>query len=91
MARPVRLRQLATTDLKHATDYHRQEAGEQTALELIDVVEHFPDRLRGQRSTTQRMLNLSVAMPLGVPLTCTFTLYRSPSALVAIAVRVSAK
>ena len=44
-----------------------------------------------QRSTTQRMSNLSVAMPLGVPLMWKFTLYRSPSALLTIAVCVSAK
>ncbi len=39
MARPVRLRALAATDLDDAAEYYRQHAGEQIAIDFIDAVE----------------------------------------------------
>lgn len=37
MAKPVRLRELAATDLEEISDYYRSEAGVQVALEFIDA------------------------------------------------------
>ncbi|MEZ5231067.1 MAG: type II toxin-antitoxin system RelE/ParE family toxin [Acidimicrobiales bacterium] len=39
MARPVRLRQLAAVDVDDASEYYRNEAGEQTTLDFVDAVE----------------------------------------------------
>ena len=63
MARQVRLRQLATTDLEVANDYYRQEAGDQIALEFIDAVE------RGikQISRSPHVGSLHFAYELGIP------------------------
>ena len=38
MAKPVRLRRRAASDLEDASEYYRRETGEQTALEFIDAV-----------------------------------------------------
>ena len=46
MAKPVRLRQLAAADLDDASEYYREEAGEQTALDFIDAVEDAIKRIR---------------------------------------------
>jgi len=63
VARQVRLRQLATTDLEVANDYYRQEAGDQIALEFIDAVE------RGikQISRSPHVGSLHFAYELGIP------------------------
>jgi toxin ParE1/3/4 len=45
VATPVRLRQLAATDLENASEFYRQQGGEQTALDLIDVVERAIRRI----------------------------------------------
>lgn len=39
MAKPVRLRQLASTDLEHAGDHYRHEGGEQLAPDFIVAVQ----------------------------------------------------
>ena len=46
MAKPVRLRQLAAADVAGASEYYRQEAGEQAALDFIDAVERGIRRIR---------------------------------------------
>lgn len=45
MAKPVRLRQLAATDLENASELYRQQGGEETALDFIDVVERAIRRI----------------------------------------------
>ena len=45
MAKPVRLRRLAAADLDDASEYYRQEVGEQTALDFIDAVERGIERI----------------------------------------------
>lgn len=45
MAKPVRLRELAATDLEDASDYYRRHGGEQVALDFIDVVERGIERI----------------------------------------------
>lgn len=40
------LRQLAASDVEGASEYHRREAGEQTALDYIDAVESAVKRIR---------------------------------------------
>lgn len=45
MAKPVRFRQLAATDLDDAGEHYRREAVEQTALDFIDAVERGIKRI----------------------------------------------
>ena len=63
MARQVRLRQLATTDLEVANDYYRQEAGDQIALEFIDAVERGIKHI----SRSPHVGSLHFAYELGIP------------------------
>lgn len=45
MAKPVRLRQLATSDLEKASEHYRHQAGEPTALDVIGFVERAIGRI----------------------------------------------
>ncbi|MFW2383424.1 MAG: type II toxin-antitoxin system RelE/ParE family toxin [Acidimicrobiales bacterium] len=63
MAKPVRLRQLATADLEDASDYYRREAGEQTALDFIDTVERAIKRIR----RSPHVGSLQFAYELAIP------------------------
>ena len=63
MAKPVRLRERAATDLQDASEYYRNEAGEQTALEFIDAVERGVRRI----GRNPQIGSLRFAFELGIP------------------------
>lgn len=63
MARPVRLRELAATDLEGASAYYRQQVGDQTALEFIDAVQRGIQRV----SRSPNLGSLHFAYELGIP------------------------
>jgi toxin ParE1/3/4 len=63
VAKPVRLRQLAAADLDDASEYHRHEAGEQTALDFIDAVERGTKRI----SRSPHVGSLRFAYELAIP------------------------
>ncbi len=63
MAKPVRLRQLAAADLEGASDYYRRKAGEQTALDFIDAVEHGIKRIRRSPNVGSLRFAYELAIP----------------------------
>lgn len=74
MAKPVRLRQLAATDLEAASDYYRLEAGEQVALDFIDAVERGVKRI----SRSPHLGSLHFAYELAIPDLRAWSLQRFP-------------
>jgi toxin ParE1/3/4 len=74
VAKPVRLRQLATTDLEDASDFYRREAGEQVALEFIDTVESSMKRI----SRSPHVGSLHFAYELAIPDLRAWPLHRFP-------------
>ena len=74
MAKPVRLRQLAATDLEDASDFYRQEAGEQIALEFIDAVERGISRI----SRSPHVGSLHFAYEFAIPDLRAWPLQRFP-------------
>ena len=44
--RPVRLRELAASDLEDAADYYQEQAGASTALDFIDAVQTALEHIR---------------------------------------------
>lgn len=74
MAKPVRLRQLAASDLDDASGYYHQQAGEQTALDFIDSVERGIKRIR----RTPDVGSLRFAYELGIPELRAWQLQRFP-------------
>lgn len=74
MAKPVRLRQLAATDLEDAGDDYRQEAGEQIALDFIDAVERGLARI----SRSPHVGSLRFAYELAIPDLRAWPLQRFP-------------
>lgn len=74
MAKRVRLRQLAATDLHHASESHRRDAGEQTALRFIDDVERGMTRI----GRNPQMGSLQFAYELGIPDLRAWRLQRFP-------------
>jgi toxin ParE1/3/4 len=63
VAKRVRLRQLAAADLDDASEYFREGAGEQTALDFIDAVERVITRI----GRTPRVGSLQFAYELAIP------------------------
>jgi toxin ParE1/3/4 len=63
VAKPVRLRELAAKDLDAASEYYRQQASEQTALELIDAAERGINRI----ARSPHIGSLRVAYELAIP------------------------
>jgi toxin ParE1/3/4 len=63
VAKPVRLRELAAVDLDDASEYYRNEAGEQTALDFVDAVE----RGIGRISRSPHVGSLRFAYELAIP------------------------
>ena len=63
MAKRIRLRQLAAFDLEGASNYYRQEAGEQTALDFIDAVERAIKRI----GRSPQVGSLRFAYELAIP------------------------
>lgn len=74
MAKPVRLRQLAATDLEDASDYYRHEAGERVALEFIDAVGRGMKRI----SRSPHVGSLHFAYELAIPDLRAWPLQRFP-------------
>ncbi len=74
MARPVRLRELAATDLEAAGDYYRQQVSEQAALEFIDAVQRCTDRI----SRSPNVGSLHFAYELAIPTLRAWRLQRFP-------------
>jgi toxin ParE1/3/4 len=74
VAKPVRLRQLAAADLDAASEYYRQEAGEQTALDFIDAVERGIRRI----SRGPHVGSLRFAYELAIPDLRAWPLQRFP-------------
>lgn len=74
MARPVRLRELAATDLEAAGDYYRQQASEQTALEFINAVQRGIQRI----SRSPNVGSLHFAYELAIPELRAWPLQRFP-------------
>ena len=73
MARPVRLRELAATDLENASAYYR-EVSEHTALEFIDAVQRGIQRI----SRSPNAGSLHFAYELGIPDLRAWPLQRFP-------------
>jgi toxin ParE1/3/4 len=63
VAKPVRLRQLAAADLDDASEYYRREAGEQTALDFIDVVERGIKRISSGPHVGSLRFGYELAIP----------------------------
>ena len=63
MAKLVRLRQLAASDVEGAREYYLREAGEQTALDFIDAVERAVKRIR----RSPQVGSLRFAYELAIP------------------------
>jgi toxin ParE1/3/4 len=63
VAKPVRLRQLAATDLQNASEFYRQQGGEQTALAFIDVVERAIRRIGGNPNVGSLRYSYELAIP----------------------------
>ncbi|MCB0967806.1 MAG: type II toxin-antitoxin system RelE/ParE family toxin [Ilumatobacter sp.] len=63
MAKLVRLRQLAASDVEDAREYYRREAGERTALDFIDAVESAVKRIR----RSPQVGSLRFAYELAIP------------------------
>lgn len=63
VARPVRLRALAATDIEGASDYYLDQVSEQMALEFIDAVERGIRRI----SRSPNAGSLHFAYELGIP------------------------
>ena len=61
--RPVRLRELAASDLEDAADYYQEQAGASTALEFIDAVQEALEHI----STNPGIGNLRWAYELDIP------------------------
>lgn len=74
MARPVRFRELAATDLEGASAYCRQQVSEQTALEFIDAVQRGIQRI----SRSPNVGSLHFAYELGIPDLRAWPLQRFP-------------
>ena len=74
MAKTVRLRQLAAADLDDASDYYRDEAGEQTAFEFIDAVARVMKRI----SRSPHAGSLKFAYELAIPDLRAWPLQRFP-------------
>lgn len=62
-ARLVRLRERAATDIDHAADYYRSEAGADVALRFIDAIE----RAVGQIARSPQSGSLRFAYELEIP------------------------
>jgi toxin ParE1/3/4 len=63
LAKPVRLRELAATDLEESSEYYRQHSGVSTALEFIDAVERAIRRI----GRNPNVGSLRFAYELGIP------------------------
>lgn len=63
MAKTVRLRELAATDLADASEHYRRQAGAQTALDFIDTVERGISRL----GRSPQVGSLRFAYELAIP------------------------
>ncbi len=74
MAKPVRLRQLAATDLEGASAYYRQHVGEETALEFLDAAQRGIQRV----SRSPNVGSLHFAYELGIPELRAWPLQRFP-------------
>jgi toxin ParE1/3/4 len=74
VAKPVRLRQLAAADLDDASEYYRQESGEQTALDFIDAVERGIKRI----TRSPHLGSLRFAYELAIPDLRAWPLQRFP-------------
>ena len=61
--RPVRLRELAASDLEDAADYYQEQAGASTALDFIDAVQTALEHIR----TNPGIGNLRWAFELDIP------------------------
>lgn len=75
MGKPVRLGELAATDLEEAGDHYRRTAGEKVALEFIDAVERGIKRI----SRSPGMGSLHFAYELAIPDLRAWPLQRFPS------------
>jgi len=62
-ARPVQLRERAATDIDHAADYYRSEAGADIAFRFIDAIE----RTLGQIARSPQPGSLQFAYELEIP------------------------
>lgn len=62
-ARSVQLRERAATDIEHAADYYRSEAGADAALRFIDAIE----RAVGQIARSPNSGSLRFAYELEIP------------------------
>lgn len=82
MAKPVRLRQLAATDLEDASGYYRREAGEQVALEFVDAVERSMKRI----GRSPHVGSLHFAYELAIPDLRAWPLQRFPYVVFYVAV-----
>jgi toxin ParE1/3/4 len=82
VAKPVRLRQLAAADLDDASEYYRQEAGEQTALDFIDAVERGIKRI----SRSPHVGSLRFAYELAIPDLRAWPLRRFPYVVFHVAI-----
>ena len=74
MAKRVRLRSLAAADLEDASEYYRQESGEQMALDYIDAVEQGIKRI----SRRPHAGSLRFAYELAIPDLRAWPLQRFP-------------
>ncbi len=77
MAKPVRLRELAATDLENISDHYRSEAGEQVALEFIDAAERGMKRI----ARSPQVGSLHYAFELAIPHLRAWPLQRFPYAV----------
>lgn len=74
MPKAVRLRELATADIESASEYYRQESGNETALDFIDAVERSLNRI----SRSPHMGSLRFAYELAIPDVRAWPLQRFP-------------
>lgn len=74
MAKRVRLRQLAAADLDDASEYYREEASEQTALDFIDTVARSIKRI----GRSPHVGSLQFAYELAIPDLRAWPLQRFP-------------
>ena len=74
MAKPVRLRELAVTDLELASEYYREQADERTAPEFIDAAE----RAIGRIGRSPHLGSLRFAHELAIPELRAWALERFP-------------
>ena len=63
MAKPVRLRELAASDLEDVSDHYRSEAGEQVALEFIDAAARGMQRIGRSPHVGSLRFSFELAIP----------------------------